>query len=56
MSVMGKGISAMVVITLPKGSNNASVTVNPNFNSNRITLNGVLIPGEESKVFQGVAF
>lgn len=56
MSVMGKGISATVVITLPKGSNNASVTVNPNFNSNRITLNGVIIPGKESKVFQGVAF
>lgn len=56
MSVMGKGISATVVITIPKGSNNASVTVNPNFNSNRITLNGVIIPGDESRVFQGVAF
>lgn len=56
MSVMGKGISATVVITLPKGSNNASVTVNPNFNSNRITLNGILIPSHESKVFQGVTF
>lgn len=56
MNVMGKGISATVVITMPKGSNNASVTVNPNFNSNRITLNGVLVPRSESKVYQGVTF
>ena len=56
MSVMGKGISATVVITIPKGSNNAPVTVNPNVNANRITLNGVIIPGDEARVFQGVAF
>lgn len=30
MSVMGKGISATVSITLPKGTDQASVTVNPN--------------------------
>ena len=29
MSVMGKGISATVSITLPKGTDQASVTVNP---------------------------
>ena len=53
MSVMGKGISATVVITIPKGSNNASVTVNPNFNSNRMTLNGFIVPIEKSTVFKG---
>ena len=47
MSVMGKGISATVSITLPKGTDQASVTVNPNFHSNRITLNGTLMPAEK---------
>ena len=56
MTVTGVGISAMVTISMAKGSNRASVTVNPNFNSNRITLNGILIPAEESRVFKGRAF
>lgn len=56
MNVLGNGISAMVTISMAKGSNRASVTVNPNFNSNRITLNGILIPAEESRVFKGRAF
>lgn len=56
MSVMGKGISATVSITLPKGTDQASVTVNPNFHSNRITLNGTLMPAEKSRVFQGITF
>lgn len=53
MNVTGTGISATVDIVLSPGSNNASVTVNPNFNSNRVTLNGILIPASESNVFQG---
>lgn len=53
MSVMGTGISATVDISLPKGGNRASVTVNPNFNSNRITLEGRLLPAELSTVFEG---
>lgn len=56
MNVLGNGISAMVTISMAKGSNRASVTVNPNFNSNRITLNGILIPAEESRVFKGTSF
>lgn len=56
MNVMGTGISANVDIALSKGTNRASVTVNPNFNSNRITLNGHLLPGERSGVFKGTSF
>ena len=41
---------------LYKGSNKASVTVNPNFHSNRVTLNGVLLPTEYSGVYKGRAF
>lgn len=56
MNVMGTGISARVYINLPNGSNQASVDVSPNFHSNRITLNGKILPLSESNVFQGRSF
>ena len=56
MNVMGTGLSASIEIQLYKGSNKASVTINPNFHSNRITLNGVLLPTEYSSVYKGRAF
>lgn len=56
MNVTGTGISAQVSITLMKGNNNASVEIRPNFNSNRLTLSGELIPLEQSNVFKGRSF
>ena len=56
MNVIGAAISAAVNITLDSGSNQASVTVNPNFNSNQLTLNGQLVPSSQSTVFQGSTF
>ena len=53
MNVMGLGISAQIWITMYKGSHEASVDILPNFNSRRITLNGVLLPLEKSHVYQG---
>lgn len=53
MQIIGLGISAQVNIQLYHGSNSASVTVSPSFNSNRITLNGVLLPVDQSNVFKG---
>ncbi|CDC01510.1 uncharacterized protein BN659_01680 [Bacteroides sp. CAG:443] len=53
MNVMGTGISARVFISLPKGTNHATVEINPNFNSNRMTLEGVILPIEKSNVFKG---
>lgn len=53
INVMGTGISARVDIILFKGSNKASVNITPNFNSNRMTLNGVIVPIEKSTVFKG---
>ena len=53
MNVMGTGISARVFISLPKGTNKATVEINPNFNSNRMTLNGVILPIQKSSVFKG---
>lgn len=53
MNVMGTGISARLDISMPKGTNNATVTITPNFNSNRLTLNGVILPAFKSSVFKG---
>lgn len=52
-SVQGIGISAQVFISLTNSGNNATVTVNPNFNSNTLTLNGNLVPLDQSDVFKG---
>lgn len=55
MNVMGTGISAQVTISLSRGNNQATVTVTPNFNSNRISLQGIIVPKEQSRVFKGTA-
>ena len=51
-SVQGIGISAQVYITLTNGGNNASARISPNFNSNTLTLNGVLVPLSQSNVYK----
>ena len=56
MNVMGVGISAQVSITLPYGSNNATVDIRPNFNSNRLTLSGEILPLDKSNIFKGRSF
>ena len=53
MNVMGTGISAQIDIMLTEGSNSARVDISPNFNSNRFTLIGKLIPMNKSNVFKG---
>ncbi len=53
MNVTGVGISAQVTISIPKGTNRASADIYPNFNSNRLTLEGKLIPLEQSSAFKG---
>lgn len=55
-SVMGVGISAQVSIRLTHDTNNASVIINPNFNSNRLSLDGKVIPLSESSVYKGRSF
>ncbi len=56
MNVMGSGLSAAVTFTLPKGSNNATVTVDPTFSSNRVTFYGRLVPTARSRVYEGRSF
>ena len=53
MNVMGIGINAQVEVYMYPGTNNATATVYPNFNSNTIWLQGTLVPYENSNVFEG---
>lgn len=53
MNVMGVGISAQVNMTLPEGGNWATVDILPNFNSNRFTLSGIVLPMSKANVYQG---
>lgn len=53
MMVQGSVVSASVSIRIPYGSNMATAVVSPNFNSNRISLNGTLYLSENAKTFKG---
>jgi len=52
-TIQGIAISATVFITLTGGTNQASVSISPNFNSNNMTMMGRILPLDESDVFQG---
>lgn len=56
MNVMGAGITARVDISMPKGTNQATIDISPNFNSNRLSLRGIVLPLEKSNVFKGRSF
>ncbi len=53
-SVQGIGISAQVFINMSSGNNTASVTISPNFNNNNLTLNGNIVPLDQSNIFKDV--
>ena len=52
-NVNGIGISAMIQIYMAAGTNNASATIYPNFNSNTVWIEGNIVPYENSDVFEG---
>ncbi len=56
MNVSGAALSASVSLSLPKNSYTASVTVNSNFRSRRVTLYGTLLPTAKSDIFKGRSF
>ena len=53
MMVQGTGVSASISIRVPKGTAKCTATVNPTFNSNRLSFTGILYPAKESRVFKG---
>ncbi len=55
-NINGIAISATIAITLTGGTNQASVTINPNFSGNTLRMNGYLVPYNESTVFQGTTW
>lgn len=55
-SIMGAGISAQIFVTLYYGSNDANVTVSPNFNSNELSMSGELVSIDDSTIFKGYAY
>ena len=55
-TIQGVAVSATVSITLTGGTNQASVRVSPNFNNNDMTMMGILVPLDESEVFQGTTW
>lgn len=55
-SIMGAGISAEIFVTLYYGSNDANVTISPNFNSNTLSMSGELVSIDDSTIFKGYAY
>ena len=55
MNVMGIGINAQVEIYMFPGTNRASATIYPNFNSNTVWIEGDIVPYENSNVFEGTS-
>ena len=53
--VNGVGISALITISMPKGTNYCTASVTPNFNSNRTSFTGRLKPKANSAIYKGRA-
>jgi len=54
-NVMGIGINAQIEIYMTPGTNRASATIYPNFNSNTVWIEGEIVPYENSDVFEGMS-
>ena len=54
-NVMGIGINAQIEIYMTPGTNQASATIYPNFNSNTVWVQGQIVPYESSDVFEGTS-
>ena len=52
-NVMGLGINAQIEIYMTPGTNRATATIYPNFNSNTVWVYGTIVPYENSDVFEG---
>ena len=52
-NVMGIGVNAQVEVYMVPGTNTATATIYPNFNSNTIWLQGNIVPYENSNVIEG---
>ena len=55
-NVMGVGINAQIEVYLTPGTNQASATIYPNFNSNTVWVQGNIVPYENSNVIEGSSY
>ena len=55
MYVTGRAVNATVSISMTPGTNRAVVQVSPTFNSNDVRLEGILIPYQHSRTFEGTS-
>ena len=53
--IFGSEISATVNITLSAGSKQASATIDPNFNSNNLTMCGYIFPYNNAGIIEGTS-
>ena len=56
MNVQGVFISATVSLMLTNGTNNATVTVDPNISGRNLRMTGTLLPYSQSNIFQGTTY
>lgn len=54
-NVTGIGLNAQIQIYMYPGTNQATATVYPNFNSNTVWIQGDIVPYESSSVFEGTS-
>ena len=54
-NVTGIGINAQIEVYMTPGTNRASATIYPNFNSNTVWIEGDIVPYENSGVFEGMS-
>lgn len=52
-NVTGIGINAQIEVYMTPGTNEASATIYPNFNSNTVWMSGEIVPYENSDIFEG---
>lgn len=55
MTVIGANVSVTVTITVPKGSNRANVWIDPNYNSDDITMMGNVVSPAEADIHTGIS-
>ena len=54
-NVTGIGINAQIEVYMTPGTNRASATIYPNFNSNTVWIEGNIVPYQNSDVFEGMS-
>jgi hypothetical protein len=54
-NVTGIGINAQIEVYMTPGTNRASATIYPNFNSNTLWIEGDIVPYNNSGVFEGMS-